>query len=123
MKITLAVLILVGATSSSFAQSSPYQGSPTPTLSPSLIPTPEVGTRSADYLSGRSRLETPTMRRQKRDQAIALREEALKLQAKDGGTLSKTHKLYIQRRSAEILAYSDQRPGRVQPARSGPTQW
>lgn len=122
MKIILAALIVIGATSSSYAQSSPYQGSPTPTLSPSLIPSPEVGTRSADYLSGRSPLETPTMRRQKRDQAIALREEALKFQAEDGGTLSKEHKRYIQRKSAEILAYSKQMsPGMAQPARSGPS--
>lgn len=122
MKIIVAALIIIGATSSSYAQSSPYQGSPTPTLSPSLIPSPEAGTRSADYLSSRSPLETPTMRKQKRDQAMALREEALKLQKEDGGTLSRKHKLYIQRKSTEILAYSNEmHPGLVQPARSGPS--
>ena len=58
------------------------------------------------------------MRRQKRDQALALREEALKLQAQDGGTLSEDHKRYIQRKSAAILSYTDTRvPGLVQPAR------
>ncbi|MES3153759.1 hypothetical protein [Sphingomonas faeni] len=117
MKIMIAALIATGATSPAFAQSSPYQGSPTPTLSPSQLPSPEAGTRSADYLS-RSSLETPTMRRQKRERAIALREEALQLQAQDGGTLSKNHQLYIQRKSAEILAYSNQTPpGLLQPAR------
>lgn len=124
MKIILAALIGIGAASSSPAQSSPYQGSPTPTPNPSSSPSPEAGTRAPDYLSGRSPLETPTMRRQKRDQAIALREEALKLQAEDGGVLSETHKRYIQRKSAKILAYSNQmRTGLVQPARSGPTHW
>ncbi len=118
MKIMIAALIATGAASPAFAQSSPYQGSPTPTLSPSQLPSPEAGTRSADYLSRRSSLETPTMRRQKRERAIALREEALQLQAQDGGTLSKEHQLYIQRKSAEILAYSNQTPpGLLQPAR------
>ena len=116
MKIILTALIAMCVTSPSYAQSSPYRGSPT--LSPSLMASPEAGTRVADSLPGRSSLETPTMRRQKRNQALALREEALKLQAQDGGTLSEDHKRYIQRKSAAILSYTDTRvPGLVQPAR------
>jgi hypothetical protein len=118
VKIILTALIAMCATSSSYAQTSPYQGSPTPTLSPSLIPSPEAGTRAVDHLSGRSSLETPTMRKQKRDQALALREEALKLQAQDGGTLSEDHKRYIQRKSAAILSSTNTRvPGVFQSVR------
>jgi hypothetical protein len=47
--------------------------------------------------------ETPTMRRQKLAQAIAVREEAARLKAADGGTLSAEHAAYIEKRVRKIL--------------------
>jgi len=47
--------------------------------------------------------ETPTMRQQKLDQSAALREEAARLQAADGGTLSAKHAAYIRKRVRKII--------------------
>lgn len=50
---------------------------------------------------------TPTMQRQKLAQAIALRDEAARLVAEDGGTLSVRNADYIQRKAARILSYAN----------------
>jgi hypothetical protein len=64
-------------------------------------------TNRADLnFSGRSPLETPTMRKQKLARAVALRDEALKLQAQDGGVLTGKHAHYIQSKADRILAFS-----------------
>jgi hypothetical protein len=46
---------------------------------------------------------TPTMERQKRARAIALRREAFALQEADGGSLSKRNAEYIRRKAQKIL--------------------
>ncbi|QJU56780.1 hypothetical protein HL653_02340 [Sphingomonas sp. AP4-R1] len=48
--------------------------------------------------------ETPTMRQQKLDRAIALRAEATALLAQDGGTLTPAHTAYLRRKACDILA-------------------
>jgi hypothetical protein len=47
--------------------------------------------------------ETPTMKRQKLVQALALREEAARLLAADGGTFTPEHRAYIERKVRRIL--------------------
>lgn len=101
MRTIIGVLLLaIGAPVS--AQSSPYQGSPSPTL-PAAPTAPDAQTY---ILFGRDPAQTPTMRREKRDQALALRSEALQLQAHDGGVLSAEHIRYVQRKSRKILGIS-----------------
>lgn len=50
------------------------------------------------------RTDTPAMQRQKLKRAIALREEARRRQAADGGTLSPKSLRYLQRKADAILS-------------------
>ena len=47
--------------------------------------------------------DTPTMAREKRERALALRAEAEELLRQDGGTLTRAHQAYIQRKARDIL--------------------
>lgn len=49
--------------------------------------------------------ETPAVRSEKLARAIALRDEALVLEAHDGGTLSRQSQAYLRRKGRQILAY------------------
>ncbi|KAB7646153.1 hypothetical protein [Polymorphobacter fuscus] len=49
--------------------------------------------------------ETAAVRAEKLARAVALREEALVLEAQDGGRLSRKSTLYLQRKARLILAY------------------
>ena len=49
--------------------------------------------------------DTPTMKRQKRDRALALRAEAQMLLEQDGGTLTREHDAYLRREARDILGY------------------
>jgi hypothetical protein len=86
MRLMRISLMMASATSPLHAQSM-YQGSPTPTLEPPYAAVPLDNRASTGYSRGSS-LETPTMRREKLRRAIALRNEALRLQEEDGGVLS-----------------------------------
>ena len=48
--------------------------------------------------------DTPRTQQQKIDRALALKAEALRLQAQDGGTLSPRNRAYLQRKADAILA-------------------
>ena len=50
--------------------------------------------------------DTPTMQRQKRDRALALREEAAMLLEQDGGTLTREHDAYLRRKAHDILGWA-----------------
>ena len=47
--------------------------------------------------------DTPTMQREKRNRALALRQEAAMLLEQDGGTLTREHNAYLRRKAHEIL--------------------
>ncbi|MGQ7447611.1 hypothetical protein ACTGUT_12425, partial [Streptococcus suis] len=47
--------------------------------------------------------DTPTTRRQRIGWIVALKAEAMALQARDGGKLTPDHRAYIQRRLARFL--------------------
>ena len=49
--------------------------------------------------------DTSTMQREKRDRALALHAEAEELLRQDGGTLTRAHQAYIQRKARDILDY------------------
>lgn len=49
--------------------------------------------------------DTPTMQRQKRDRALALRAKAAMLLEQDGGTLTPEHEAEIRREARDILGY------------------
>jgi hypothetical protein len=53
---------------------------------------------------------TPTMRQQKLAQSDALRAEAARMQAADGGTLSAEHVAYIRKQVRQILGQSAELP-------------
>ena len=72
-------------------------------VAPKLLSTPDTFSGAPHDLSSRD--GTPTMRRQKLDQAIALREEAARLARENGGTLSPRQQAYIQRKARAILAF------------------
>ena len=50
--------------------------------------------------------QTEAERKARLARALALREEARVLQARDGGTLSKTSIAYLRRKARRILGYS-----------------
>ena len=80
-----------------------------PGAAPGSAPAPLKLLRTPDTFSGAphdlsSRDGTPTMRRQKRDRAIALREEAARLASENGGTLSPRQQSYVRRKARAILA-------------------
>lgn len=51
------------------------------------------------------RKESPAVRAEKLARAIALRDEALVLEARDGGRLSRESQAYLRRQARKILAY------------------
>lgn len=65
-----------------------------------LTPPPATFGSYADAFSAG---DTPTMRRDKLKQALALRAEALRLQEADGGVLSPEHAAYVRGRAAAIM--------------------
>jgi hypothetical protein len=48
--------------------------------------------------------DTPTMRQEKLERALALREETTRLLNDDGGKLTRKHEAYVRRRAQDILA-------------------
>lgn len=121
MKSVWAILAL-GVAATAQAQSSPYQGMPTPQFGyAGSIGSVDDVTGSAAKASEteplRGSLETPTMRRQQLARAIALRDDAVRLQAADGGTLSPAHARAIHRRARAILAGRSTLPGTLFAAR------
>lgn len=97
-RILLPVLMCIGAPA--YAQISAYQGSPSRIVEPTSMNIPVDG---GSYLWLGDRSITPTMRRDRFVRALSLRDEAIRLQAEDGGVLSAEHVRYIRRESAKIL--------------------
>lgn len=96
--LVLAAMLIPGiAAAQSTSPSAPYNA----TLSRS---TGEYGIAFAGRLSSDPR-DTPTMKRQKRDRALALRAEAQMLLEQDGGTLTREHDAYLRREARDILGY------------------
>jgi hypothetical protein len=79
-------------------------------IGPSIsVPQPSDGSvtmaLSESYRQLGGNHETPTMRRQKREQAVALRQEYAALLEQDGGTLTDDHRRYVEARVRGILNY------------------
>lgn len=60
-------------------------------------------------------METPTMRAEKLQRAIALREEADVLLQQDGGTFTPAHEAYVRRKVCAILGSSRTKIGNLAP--------
>lgn len=83
-------------------------------VSAQLLSTPQFSVNEPNGNTFRSALEansplgirpTEAERRARLDRAIALREEARVLQARDGGSLSKASIAYLRRKARRILGY------------------
>jgi hypothetical protein len=74
---------------------------PQPTMNEPNYSTDAVSARSHGHWGSR---DTPTMKRQKLARALALRDEAAQLLAKDGGTFSDRNRAYIERKRDRILS-------------------
>ena len=99
MKTILLGLMMTGLAAPAAAQNGLAPGGPGTQLMPWAGTSPPV--EKGIFLSDIR--DTPTMRRQKQVWAISLRDEALRLQAEDGGILSDHHARYIQRRIDRLL--------------------
>ena len=93
--IPLAALILPTVASAQIPQLS----IPEPTMN-----MPNYSTFASSISARQPISETPTMKRQKLERAIALRDEAAALLEQDGGTLSAKHAAYIRRKARAILS-------------------
>jgi hypothetical protein len=93
--IALAALILPTVANAQIPQLS----SPEPTMN-----MPNYSTFASSMSARQPLSETPTMKRQKLERAIALRAEAATLLEQDGGTLSPRHAAYIRRKARAILS-------------------
>lgn len=77
---------------------SPQLSNPAPTMN-----MPNYSTFASSLSARQPISETPTMKRQKLERAIALRAEAATLLKQDGGTFSAKHAAYIRRKARAIL--------------------
>jgi len=68
-------------------------------------------------MNGRGLSETPSMRKQKLERAVALRQEADTLLAQDGGKLTPEHEAYVRRKVCTILGSEDRGTGSLAPRR------
>jgi hypothetical protein len=93
--IALTALLLPAAA----AAQSPQLSSPEPTMN-----MPNYSTFASSATARQPLSETPTMKRQKLERAIALRAEAATLVEQDGGTLTAKHAAYIRRKARAILS-------------------
>jgi hypothetical protein len=73
-----------------------------PTMNMPNYSTLQSSTEGRDPLP---RHESPAVKQEKLTRAIALRDEALVLEAKDGGKLSRESTAYLRRKARAILAY------------------
>jgi hypothetical protein len=98
MKLLLAASLLLApavAGAQSFTNDQPTMNMPN-------YSTLQSSTEGRDPLP---RYESPAVRQEKLARAIALRDEALVLEAKDGGKLSRESTAYLRRKARAILAY------------------
>jgi hypothetical protein len=98
MKLLLAVTLLL-APAVAGAQS--YTNDQ-PTMNMPNYSTRQSSTEGRDPLP---RYESLAVKQEKLTRAIALRDEALVLEAKDGGKLSRESTAYLRRKARAILAY------------------
>lgn len=70
-----------------------------------------------EAMQGRGLSETPTMRAQKLERAIALRAEANALLQEDGGKLTAEHAAYVRRKACKILSGKSAVSGTLAPGR------
>jgi hypothetical protein len=96
MLVALATLIVPAVAG---AQSFPDMG---PTMNMPNYSTFASSVAGNDPLPPR---ESPAVKQEKLARAIALREEALVLEAQDGGKLSRKSQAYLRRKASEILSY------------------
>ena len=69
-------------------------------------------------VTGRTGLsETPTMRAEKLERAIALRTEVIAFMKQDGGKLSSAHAAYVRRKVCQILGTQSTETGTLVPQR------
>ncbi len=74
---------------------------PQPTMNEPNYSTDALSARSDGHWPSR---DTPTMTRQKLARALALRDEASRLLAEDGGTFTPRNRAYIERKRNRILS-------------------
>lgn len=92
--VTLAAMLVPGIAQAQSAQLS----NPEPTMNMPNYSTFESSATGREPVS-----DTPALQRQKVRQALALREEAAALSKADGGTLTRRHQAYLQRKAQAIL--------------------
>lgn len=87
------------------------------TVSGTGMNSPNYSTFEASVLGRSTAPETPTMRAEKLERAIALRTEVSALMNQDGGRLTPGHERYMRRKACQILAKQNAETGTLVPPR------
>jgi hypothetical protein len=102
MKLLLAAALLLAPAVAPVVANAQSYTNDQPTMNMPNYSTLQSSTEGRDPLP---RYESPAVKQEKLTRAIALRDEALVLEAKDGGKLSRQSTAYLRRKARAILAY------------------